>query len=331
MNSFTSSLNQRLHLDIDRASGVVGSLVSFGRSQTFLSGSNLASTPGTGNPFFGRDDEEYAGEDEGGVPEEDEMEEIDDEEHHPPIAERDPEWDADRDRLIRAHAHEDEEFVVGSTNWDEDDADTPTSTLGPTTMPFASRPRTHSRPGSYRQPSRMRHISTPTIPSSSVRASRGRTSPSSTSASRGEARRGGAATGGGGSSGGGTPSRMSPPMAAVVEGRPSSAPVAPRFVMPPQVRQVDMDERTPLIRISGTSSPTRYDGSAPVTPSTLAPSPTHLQPQPHPKVVIPHHQPPQQPRQPDRKRRSSVKRPHLPPGRSTYGQTVRALSYLLIE
>lgn len=339
MNSFTSSLNQRLHLDIDRASGVVGSLVSFGRSQTFLSGSNLASTPGTANPFFDRDDEEYAGEDEAGpddgVPEEDEMEEIEDE--HPSLThttDRDGplQWDAERDRLIRAHAHEDEEFVVGSTNWDEDDADTPTTTLGPTTMPFASRPRTHSRPmaGSYRQQapsSRTRHISTPTIPSSSVRAGRGRTSPSTGSASRSELRRGGTTPVSGGSSGGGTPSRMSPPMAAVIEGRPSSAPVLPRFMPgssapPPQVRQVD-DERTPLIRISGASSPTRYDGSAPVTPSTLAPSPAHHLQQP--KVVIPHqavvqqHQPPH--RQP-RRRRSSVKPTRLPPGRSTYGQTL---------
>ncbi|KAG8925667.1 hypothetical protein FRC01_009853 [Tulasnella sp. 417] len=326
MNSFTSSLNQRLHLDIDRASGVFGSLV---RSQTFLSGSNLASTPGTENVFFGRDDEEYAGEDEGGVPEEDEMEEIEDE--HPSIAHRDAEWDAEeRDRLLHAHAHQDEEFVVGSTNWDEDDADTPTSTLGPTTMPFASRPRTHSRPmaGSYRQQqqSRTRHISTPTIPSSSVRSGRGRTS---SGASRSEARRSGSgatppATG----SSGATPSRMSPPMAAVIEGRPSSAPVAaPRFMpsSPTQVRQVD-DERTPLIRISGASSPTRYD-SVPVTPTTeatLAPSPTSRYLQPRPKVVIPQQPPPPPPphRNRERRRSSAVKRSRLPPGRSTYGQTL---------
>lgn len=316
MNSFTSSLNQRLHLDIDRASGVVGSIVSFGRSQTFLSGSNLASTPGTENVFFGRDDEEYAGEDEAdGVP--DEMEEIEEEEQQP-STDRDPEWEADRDRLIHAHAHQDEEFVVGSTNWDDDELDTPTTTLGPTTMPFASRPRTHSRPlaSSYRQ-SRTRHISTPTIPSSSVRAGRGgregRVSPPTSAASgssRNELRRGGGSSGGS--------SRMSPPMAAVIEGRPSSAPVAiPRFMpsSPPQVRQID--ERTPLIRISGASSPMSY--STPVTPSTeatLAPSTTHLQP----KVVVPHH-PVAAHGRPER-RRSSVRRPHLPPGRSTYGQTL---------
>ncbi|KAG9004044.1 hypothetical protein FRB90_011082 [Tulasnella sp. 427] len=59
---------------------------------------------------------------------------------------RSAEWDADRGRLTPAHAHEDAEFIVRDFNhWDENGPDTPTTTLGRTTMPFASRPRTHSR------------------------------------------------------------------------------------------------------------------------------------------------------------------------------------------
>ncbi|KAG8983423.1 hypothetical protein FRB90_006047, partial [Tulasnella sp. 427] len=323
MNSLTSSINHRLHLDIDRSSGVVGSLVSFGRSQTFLSGSNLASTPGT---------VEYAGEDENDGDEAEENEDEDEDEADDRdeearisgsgvgVADRSPERDADhdrdRDRLIRAHAHEDEEFVVGDPNhWDEDELDTPTATLGPTTMPFASRPRTHSRPQqASRQQAhqqRTRHISTPTIPSSSVRRGGGRSSPRTP--------RGGA---GGGGSSAGSSTRMSPPMAALVEGRPSSAPVAAPHFMPsssaPQVRQID--ERTPLIRISGASSPVSAYDSVPVTPTTLVPSPTTATAPP--KLIVP--QPPQQQRErrPERRRSSVVKRPHLPPGRSTYGQTL---------
>ncbi|KAG8980068.1 hypothetical protein FRB90_007843, partial [Tulasnella sp. 427] len=59
---------------------------------------------------------------------------------------RSSEWDADRDRLTPAHAHEDAEFIVRDFNhWDENEPDPPTTTLGRTTMPFASRPMTHSR------------------------------------------------------------------------------------------------------------------------------------------------------------------------------------------
>lgn len=277
--SFSSHLP---HIDGEAArSLVVGSIISYGRSQTFLSGSNLASTPVDDNVFGTTDEEDYI----------DPYEAEDDE----------SDWEGDRARLIRAAADHDEEFVVGTTGWDEDQVDAPTPTaLGPPTTSLGgpSRPRAFTRPipGSSRA-SRTRFTSTPTVPSSSVRASRGR-----------------------GVRPIGNVPHISPP---TIDARPSSAPVVPRF-MPSSPPITQIDERTPLISISGASS--TYSGESGSTPTSEA-TVTGL--------TIPSHaaerrlsiSQPDALRKPSMRRRSSARpRPVLPPGKSTYGQTVRCRS-----
>lgn len=247
---------------------VVSSLISYAHSQTFLSGSNLATTP-TGNVFFDRD--EYDTGDEAG-------------------AEDDEDEEDDRDRLLRAAAHDDEEFLVGSHSWDEDPpSPTTATTLGPPTL-LPSPPRPIAIGGSRPQRTRTRITSTPSIPTTSTRANRGRATSTRS-----------------------PPARFSPPLATHVEGRPSSAPVIPRFM--PSSPPMRLDERTPLLTVSSASS--TYGSPTTSTPASEVTVTGLRVPSPSPKVS---------PRRSSQRRRSSVRKIHVPPGKSTYGQTVCVLA-----
>ncbi|KAG8903037.1 hypothetical protein FRB99_003807 [Tulasnella sp. 403] len=289
MHSYTS-FSRALHVDSEaRRSGVVGSIVSYSRSQTFLSGSNLASTPAEGG-FLGRDEEEYGSGDEGGEDEDDAERDNDDEVNS----------DWDREQRAREEAHPDDGFVGTTSHWDDEPESPATTTLGPSTFtgpsPFATRPRTQSRPisGSFQpryQSTRVRNTSTPTVPPSSIRTGR-----------RGRG------------------SSISPPLGASVDARPSSAPIIPRFGPSSPTR---LDERTPLISISGASSTyTTPPVSTPSSEATL----TNLVPLAVPKTLPERSgrklSPADSRRHSVRRRRSNIRKPALPPGRSTYGQTL---------
>ena len=147
-----------LSVDTRPRNSVVDTLLSYGRAQTFMSGSNLASTPSEN--VFEDDDGWETDEGEGEVDE------------------SDGEWGTDR--LVRAAAQEDDELIVGQHDWNDRDYEEPLTptVLGPSTLPSSSpffpttRPRTQSRPRNYhaRTPSqgqsRSRLTSNPTQPSS---------------------------------------------------------------------------------------------------------------------------------------------------------------------
>ncbi|KAG8936618.1 hypothetical protein FRC02_000611 [Tulasnella sp. 418] len=127
MNSIGQSL-----IDSDRPprSGVVGSFLSYRRAQTFLSGSNIASTPS--ESVFDSDEYSDEAEDEGDFAEEDQD---------------GSDWGPD------GNAHEEHEgmFEIPGT-WDSPDPAAPT-TLGPATLPSSSPlsyPRSLTRPRNFR-------------------------------------------------------------------------------------------------------------------------------------------------------------------------------------
>ena len=273
------TLGHLLAVDTDGPkSGVVSSLISYSRSQTFLSGSNLASS---------------------GVPDSDELDSLESQHpHSAPIDMLEVANGWDRERLIHAVAHGDEEFVVGSLRWEDDGPPTPT-TLGPShlshTPPTPSIPRrerTRSRPLAATRHKRARITSTPTVPSSDIRIGAGR----------------------------GRSSNPSPPMPMHVEGHASSAPTKPHFLpsSPP-------DERTPLLASSSRSSSIYEGPSSTVSPASPCSEATLTEldlPSTNPKMLSEAIQKIGA----ERRARSVSRAPPPPPGNSTYGQTVRGTS-----